>query len=350
MKTKFALNKSLSGYLRWGVAAAAALVSAALPFQSRAAAFDSPAGTWDITMSGTRQGLALMEFFDGGTPDTRTFTILEIVVPNRPASVSSSDTESRNPDGGDDSRNGPTGGGIPTPPVPMTNIFGLESADNGSWGFDGRGRVIGFHAEVLPPIITTNTVTLTNCLPDGIIYFPDQPCGFSSNVITYMTNFPGSNGVSFVGTVVPGKHLTLAVRIGSQKLVYQGLPAIVLPDLSGSWFGHRFATRETTVELFTLNPTGTPNVYDVTGGGGNYSYSGLGGEGIALVSRWNKIAFALPFDPDGLDGRATIGSFSSPVKNFNGLRLGFSTQGWEQRAGALDNHIRFTGGFSAPAD
>ncbi len=348
MKTKFTSIKSLSGYVRWGVAAAAVLALGGL--QARAATPVSPVGTtWDVTMSGSRSGLALMEFFDGGTAESRTFQILEIVVPKPPSSESSSDTESRGT-GGDDSRNG-SGSTNSTPPFAMTNVFGELFVDNGRWGFDEQGRVIGFHAEVLPPFVTTNTVPLTNCVPDGTIYFPGQPCGFISNVVTYTTNFPGSNGVSFVGTVVEGKRLTLSVRLGSQKMVYQGLPAIELPDLSGSWFGHRIEPRHVTIELFTLTSTGTPNLYDVVGGGGNYSYSGLGGEGIALVSRWNKIAFVLPFDPDGLTLRATIGNFSSPVKNFSGRRLNFSSQGWEQAGPSLDGHIKFNGAFSeAPAD
>src|SRR4051794_20671430 len=100
MKTKSALIKSLGGYLRLGAAVGTALLSCGLPLHARAAS-GSPVGTWDVMISGSRQGLAVMQFFDEGTSDSRTFQIYEILVPKRPSFSSSSD-DSRN--SGDSSR------------------------------------------------------------------------------------------------------------------------------------------------------------------------------------------------------------------------------------------------------
>src|SRR5712664_314305 len=113
MKTKSALIKSLGGYLRLGAAVGTALLSCGLPLHARAAAFASPVltngGAWDVSLSGSRHGLALMQFSGGGTNGPGTFSIFEIIVPPRPSSSSGSDSrsvdEGRNP-GGDASRNG----------------------------------------------------------------------------------------------------------------------------------------------------------------------------------------------------------------------------------------------------
>jgi len=337
MKTKFGLIKTLGGYLRRGAAAGTVLLSCGLPLHARAAAFDSPVGNaWDISMSGGRTGLAVMEFFDGGTPDSRTFSIYEIIVPNKPRPSSSDSTDSRN-GSGDDSRTGSSGGTNGTVVLPITNLFGGELASSGHWGWDTQGRLIGFYGEILGEVCTTNTVTITNCINGAI---PDQPCGYVTNVDT-ITCVSVTNGVSFVGSVVPGKHLTLNSRIISQKTVYHGLPAIQLTNIAGSWFGNRIEPGQDTLEFFTLSPAGgfvelpdaPANLYDVIGGGGNYNYT-IGGS--ALLSRWNKIAFSLPFDPDQEVLRATIGS-----ANLRQLR--FNTRGVEQQSGTLHRFIRFTG-------
>jgi hypothetical protein len=332
MKTK--LIKSLGGYLRLGAAAGTVLLSCGLPLHARAAAFASPVGSWDISMSGGRSGLAVMQFNADNT-----FALYEIVVPNQVKSSSSSD-ESRGT-GGDDSRSGTTGTNSGPVVLPITNLFGGELVSSGLWGFDSQGRVIGFYGEFLGEVCTTNTVTITNCINGSI---PGEPCGFVTNVDTITCVSP-TNAVSFVGSVVPGKRLTLSVRIISEKIVYSGLPVIQLTNFTGSWFGNRIEPGQNTAEFFTLSPDAgfveVPmlNFYDVAGGGGNYGYHT---DGHALVSRWNKIAFSLPLDPDQLAIRATIGGANSRKPSFN-------TQGWEQQSGTLNRHIRFTGAITPPA-
>jgi hypothetical protein len=336
MKTKFTTIKSLARYLRLGAAAGAVLLSCGLPLHARAAAFDSPVGSWDISMSGGRSGLAVMQFNSDNT-----FAIYEIVVPNQTHASSGTSDDSRGT-GGDDSRSGSTGGSNGPVVLPITNLFGGELSSSGLWGFDTHGRLIGFYGEALGEVCATNTVTITNGI-NGTI--PGEPPGFVTNVMT-VTCVSTTNAVSFVGSVVPGKRLTLSARIISQKIVYNGLPAIQLTNFAGTGFGNRIEPGQNTTEFFLLSPdpgfVEVPmlNFYDVVGGGGNYTYSV---DGHALVSRWNKIAFSLPLDPDQAVLRATIGSA-------NARKLIFNTQGWEQQPGPSNRHIKFTGAITPPAD
>src|SRR4051812_27427549 len=108
MKTKFPLIKSFGGYLRWGAAIGAVLLSCGAPLQSRAAAFASPEGTWDVSMSGRHQGLAVFTFNADGT-----FDVASILVPKLPVVPSDSNSADRGT-GGDGSRTGP-------PPIGDTN-------------------------------------------------------------------------------------------------------------------------------------------------------------------------------------------------------------------------------------
>src|SRR5207248_1746101 len=81
---------------------------------------------------------------------------------------------------------------------------------------------------------------------------------------------------------------------------------------AGDWYGTRVKSGVKTTEFFTLAADASGmNIYDVTGGGGNYSYSG-----VALLSRWKKIAFVLDLD-DMVTGRATVGSFNLRRISFN---------------------------------
>lgn len=352
MKTK--LIKSLGGYLRLGAAAGTVLLSYGLPLHARAAAFASPVltngGAWDVTLSGSRQGLALMQFFDGGTPATRTFSVYEIIVPPKPSSPDPHTADaSRNPGGGgaDDSRNGfVTGTSVNA--TNASHLFGDEFSSTGMWGFDPLGHVVGFYGESLGLVCTTNIVTITNCINGDI---PGQPCGFVTNIET-VTCVSVTNGVNFIGSVTPNKSLTLAAQTEGRKFTIHGLPIIALTNIAGSYTGSKTQLGVTTFEFFTLSPVspqvqlpGMLNVYSVVGGSADYSYmtvpSFFGVGGTALLSRSGKIAFAVPLDPDGSIFRATLGGFDR-------VHLRFNTLGVEQPSGPLGNFIRFSGAFTGP--
>jgi hypothetical protein len=332
MKTKSVLFKSLGGYLRLGAAVGTALLSCGLPLHARAAS-GSPVGTWDVVISGSRQGLAVMQFSDGGTPDTRTFTIYEIIVPKKPSSSSSSD-DSRNATG-DDSRSGTSSGSSTPSVITFTNLFGEESVLNGKWGFDVNGKIIGSYGEALAEVCTPETFTVTSQTN-----FPDGSIGFTTNTIT-ITNCVGiTNGVDFTGTAVSNKSLTLKGHAFSRPVVFSGLPVITLTNIAGSYNGARVAGGLSSFEFLALSVSsfgGVPNLFDVHGASGGYSYTALGGH--ALLSRRGKIAFAIPLDPDGNILRATVGGF-----NLRSLR--FSTTGVEQPDGQINQFIKFNGAIA----
>jgi hypothetical protein len=329
MKTKFALIKSLAGYLRLGAAVGTALLCCGLPLHARAAS-GSPVGTWDVTISGSRQGLALMQFFDDGS-----FHIYEIIVPKRPSSPSSSSDDSRGT-GGDDSRSGTSSSGTSTPSVTtITNLFGDESILNGRWSFDVNGKIIGSYGEALAEVCTPETFTVTS-----VTNFPDGSIGYLTNTIT-ITNCVGiTNGVDLIGTAVSNKSLTLTGHAFSRPVVFSGVPVITLTNISGNYNGARVAGGLSSFEFLTLSSStldpGFNLIYDVHGVSGGYTYSALGGH--ALLSRRGKIAFAIPLDPDGNVFRATVGGFDL-------RRLRFNTQGVEQPEGPL-HFIKFNGAIS----
>jgi len=275
-----------------------------------------------------------MQFFDGGTPDTRTFDIYEIIVPRKPSPPSSSSDDSRGT-GGDDSRSGSTGGSGSSSSSSVTvttNLFGEESILNGQWGFDVNGKIIGVFGEALAEVCTPETFTVTTQTN-----FPDGSVGFTTNIIT-ITNCVGvTNGVSFTGTAVPGKRLTLSGHAFSRAFVFSGIPVITLTNISASYSGARIAGGQSSIEFLALSVSaldfGNNLIYDVHGTSGGYSYNSPGGH--ALLSRRGKIAFAIPLDPDGKILRATSGGFDLH-------RLRFSTQGVEQPDGPL-NFIKFNG-------
>jgi hypothetical protein len=275
-----------------------------------------------------------MQFSGGGTNGPGTFTIYEIVVPKKISAPSVSD-DSRGT-GGDDSRSGSSSGSSTPAPITITNLFGEESVLNGQWGFDANGNLIGTFGESLAEVCTPETFTVTS-----VTNFPDGSIGYLTNTIT-ITNCVGiTNGVNFIGTAVPGKQLTLRGSAFSRPVMFSGIPVITLTNISANYNGARTSAGLSSFEFLTLSTSaldfGFNMIYDVHGSSGGYSYTAIGGH--ALLSRRGKIAFAIPFDPDGNILRATVGGFDL-------RRLRFSTQGVEQSDGQANNFIRFNGALA----
>lgn len=336
MKTKFDIKKSFSGYLRWGVAAATALASCALPLQTRAAAFASPVGTtWEVVMSARHQGLAYITFSGDGTNDS-TFSVASILVPKPLPQPSTSSDDGRGT-GGDDSRNGGSTNGTPALPA-HTNIFGFgmipradspgTEVDSGHWGFDWHGRLVGFYTDVSGySVCVTNTVLVNTDL------------GVVTNIVIECSRV--TNAISFVGTVVPGKRLTLLASTPDGKSVFTGVPvATNLPDISGQWTGTKVDRTLPYSEFFTLTRNDpSQNTYAINGTGPGYFYAGT-----AILSKSGKFGFAAqinpPTSPTDLDTevhvRAVFGTFNKRKPSFN-------TTGLDQGSNDPDNRIRFNG-------
>lgn len=342
MKTKFALIKSLGGFLRLGAAAGAVLLCGA-PVQSRAAAFDSPEGQWDVYMSGRHLGLAVFTFSDGGTPDTRTFSVASILVPKPQGVIHAGTSDDSRGTGGDDSRNG--SGVTNTPPsLPdHTNVFGfgvIPNPDNppgtavepGQWGFDAKGRLVGYFTDVSGYTICVTNEVLINT---GI--------GVVTNIIVECSRV--TNAISFVGTVAPGKRLTLLASTPDGKSVFTGVPVttVNVPDVSGDYTAINLQDTLPHSEFFalTLNTSGVwgPNAYTISGGGPGYLYGG-----IALLSKSGRFAFSVDINPPILQTEKL--RLRSVIGTLNKRKANFRTGGIDLLAGDLDlpsNRVTFTG-------
>src|SRR5882672_7244990 len=120
MKTNFTTKERLQRSFSGGAAIAGLLLLGGVA--ANAQPFASPAGTvWDVSVSGSRSGVGLVEFLTIGT-----VSILEFVVPNKTASSSISVDSGRN-GGGDSSRTGPVNNSSGSRVIiPMTSLFGAE--------------------------------------------------------------------------------------------------------------------------------------------------------------------------------------------------------------------------------
>jgi hypothetical protein len=345
MKTKFDISKSLGGYLRWGVAAATALLSCALPLQTRAAAFASPVGTWDVVMSARHQGLASITFNDDGT-----FSVASILVPKVPKQPSTTSGDDDRGTGGDDSRNGGTGGSsgsTATNTLPAhTNIFGFgviprpdsppgTAVEPGQWGFDSRGRLVGFYTDVSGySVCVTNTILV------------NTDFGVTTNNVVDCTRV--TNAISFVGTVVPGKRLTVVASTPDGKSVFTGVPVTTtgVPDISGQWAGTKLDAPLVYSEFFTLTRNDpSDNTYAIIGAGPGYNYAG-----IAILSKSGRFGFAAqinpPTSPSDTDTDVHI---RAVVGTLNKRKPSFHTTGLDETSNDPENRIRFSGArISAP--
>src|SRR5947209_8473437 len=117
MKLSFAMFGA-----RAKLAAAALSLSALGLGQSALAQFATPVGTWDFVMSGSREGVAYITFFDDST-----FSGYEIIVPKR--QNTNELVEARSDVG--ESRGG-LPPGIGSSGAGGTNIFGFEPV-SGPW-------------------------------------------------------------------------------------------------------------------------------------------------------------------------------------------------------------------------
>jgi hypothetical protein len=142
-----------------------------------------------------------------------------------------------------------------------------------------------------------------------------------------------TNSVHFLGTVVPGKRLTLVGKSSLGGATYRGVPAVTLPDISGSWLGLRHQNRLLSYEFFDLTDSPyAPNSYTVSGHGAGCSYTGL-----ALLSSQKKIALAcdIVVGTNYQSTRAVIGSF-------NPRKASASVAGVEAPSGALSSTNRLS--------
>jgi hypothetical protein len=333
---------------------ASALGLLALAATSQAAAPKSPVGTWDCVMSGAREGLASMTFHADGT-----FTNIEVLVP-KPAKAPAPNNDNRGGDGvgrfpGDSSGGSVTNKTLP----PHTDLFGSQET-SGLWTFDIRGRVIGSFYEISEPTYATNAITPPSTNLDLTLYevpttnassLGDEFCvtrtigtnsaGLYTNLVScyVITANAITNQLSFVGTVVPGKRLTLVVSSPAGKVTFSGVPNVPLTDISGNWYGSERVGQLWYTEFFTLTPsTLGPNIYAVDGSGPGYTYSGM-----AMLSPQKKLGFSLGIYPlfgaELLDGPQEVRAVVGPL---NLKRLGGTLHGLEGPGTDANHRLTFS--------
>lgn len=201
--------------------------------QTQAASFDPTAGggDWDFYLTGDEKGVAHITFLPNFT-----LSGIQIESPGKVPNVVKDNGRGAIPDPED-----PRG-------VGLSNHVFLEWGGqiiNGFWGYDFNGKLLG-------------AITLTSTIR--------------------------TNGLTIRGSGKTGKHMTLRASRDdfSAKFMYNGVPRVVLPDISGTYFVSGKKTMKFTTdsgpftEIMTLTasgtsyPSGTPNYYDVVKFGPGY--------------------------------------------------------------------------------
>lgn len=255
----------------------------------------SPVGpTWDCVLGGARNGVAYITFFDDGT-----FSGYEVLVPRAPAAPKPSLVSVIPGSNGLGQQPGASSA------TNRTELFGACPV-SGRWGFDSKGRIMGSFLEV----------------------------AYSKAATTAEGTSAFTNTVNFLGTVVPGKRLTLLGKSSLGGANYRGVPALALPDIGGLWRGVKQQNRVAAYEFFQLtNTVYTPNSYVVSGEGAGYTYQGL-----ALLSSQKKFALACDILV-GTNYQSTRAAFGA----YNARKASCCASGLEASSGTLvsTNRVRF---------
>ena len=252
--------------LSFAAAPALALLVGGIAFQTQAAPPPSPVGDWDFYFSGDQRGVAQITFVGD-------FTLNGVQI-HSPGKVPKVPED--NGRGFIDNPEDPRGSN----PGSTNTIFVHygTAAITGNWGYDLKGKLVG--------------------------------------VIT-LTSDKRTNGLSFRGSVVPGKRMSLrATRFDSGAVsVYQGVPRVAVTDISGDFFLSGKKTKEFTTsssffaEVMTLTPMGPVNAYDVVEHGPGYD-----GGGFAILTANKHLGiYTEHFTPGttNLDIMAMSGTFNT---------------------------------------
>jgi hypothetical protein len=222
---------------------------------AQAAAFDSPVGPWDFTLSGKAAGIAQMTFNADGTIDGNVQIYTKVKLPDP-------EDNPRGPADTTGSRNGTAN----TNTTYVTNYAG-EAVIDGRWSFDAKGKLVGYLNEGGYTYTTTSTNATTN-------------------------------GISFRGTVSLGAKPRMTLQgSGNVSRTYSGIPETALVDISGTYTATGKRLGYASTEFFTLTSMGgNNNVYNVTQG----SRPGFGFDGRALLSGRKQVSMVTVSTPPSL--------------------------------------------------
>ena len=230
--------------LSLAAASALALLAGTTP-PAQGAAFDSPVGQWDFTLSGKARGNAQIVFNADGTIDGYVQRYTNKKLPK---------TNPRGPSD-DGTRNV-----LSTNTVSITNLSGDATID-GHWGFDERGKILGY--------LNEHSFEGTNATTDSI---------------------------TFNGVVTAPTRVTLQGRSSVGKITYSGIPDGPLLNIGAVFTATGKRGKTQVVEFFTLTSMGGNNsIYGVTQG----SSPGQTYGGVALLSGRKQLSMVTT-NNDGL--------------------------------------------------
>jgi hypothetical protein len=240
----------------------------------------SPAGTWDLVISGAEKGVAYITFDDEGG-----LSGFEVLVPSKPG-----EPESERNDGSTAGRVTTPG---PTEGTTVDRLFGFASI-TGTWTYDINGRVIGVYTEGSDNKSCSTNLEITTVVSNAIIDYKTNivtitVTNFFTNEVTICVTNPVTNGVSFMAVVKPDR-ISIKTTGTNGNTTLKGIPAMELPDLSGPYYAQ--ARKEGLPEyneFLTLIPVlDVPGLYEVTGQGAGYEYTGK-----AVVSGKKKMGLVI---------------------------------------------------------
>jgi hypothetical protein len=227
-----------------------------------------PTGDWDFSFSGAEKGVAQITFVGDFTLNGSQIFCKPIkILPDNPRGT---------PFDNDDPR-----GGTPT----GTNSSSFGGSDIiGIWGYDSKGKVIG-----------------------SMIFLSDNR----------------TNGMSFKGSVVPGRRFSINGANENGKIAFSGVPRVALPDISGTFYAAGKKGGKTHVEMLSFSPgTGLNaglNKYDLTSFG-----PGFVGLGHAMITSNKKMGIYYEFGdttPPGIvamSGNFNTNSFKGSLTGTDG--------------------------------
>ncbi len=240
----------------------------------------SPVGTWDCALSSPWKGTAYLTFGSN-------FTVNGIQIMTPPFTATNSYDLPKH-----------------------TNSFGGAIIAGGEWHFQDS-KVVGFYAAVSTEVQCTNYLVLTvnyqtNILEDGSSTVTTTVV---TNVIQNCVTNGITNGVSFEATVKPGKNINIKATVDGRPTSLKGVPAIGLPDISGSYYGEGRNNKVPFNEFFTLTLTDPSiNGYDLNGQGPGYTFSGF-----ALLSKKSVSFYATDSSSNTL-----LRALSGPINTAKG--------------------------------
>lgn len=303
----------LTGCMRNGsqiLLATVVLFVTALATNSHAVAFGDPTGNdWDFLVRGGGQdGILFLHFTKDLDPNNNLPTFEGVFV--YAGNLHTPPTSARSTGVGP----GRTTGS----PISLTNLFGggfIQGvsgtvADNGGtndwfpdstglrgdWFYNTKGQIVGsYYSVIVIAAGTTNGIT---------------------------------NNVSFVGNVVPSKHLTLSASSSFGNFTANGIPlvATTVPVDKFFWTAQRNLRGGLVLdETFSVSPSLIPNMFLLNGAGPSYTYDPAS---FCLISSQKRIGFAIAQVPTGVTNpipvtSGTYGTFTGSTKAISARTSGF---------------------------